>query len=116
MLRVISFLLGFGLIVLWAVGLGSEQATTWLTWLDGVAAVCAFSVGAIGGRRPALAAGSTDLLLAMGLFVLWIVALAHRATGWQAWWTFAFACVYLALGMAGVLIGERGRPELQKLA
>src|ERR1041385_4416314 len=41
MTRGTSIVLGAGLIIVWLVGLGNG-ATSWLTWLDGVAALCAF--------------------------------------------------------------------------
>ena len=45
MVRGASIVLGAGLIALWLVGLGNH-ATAWLTWLDGVAALCAFGLAA----------------------------------------------------------------------
>jgi hypothetical protein len=42
--------------------------------------------------------------------VLWIIALATGTEAWKAWWTFAFACVYVLLGLAGGAASEsRGR-------
>jgi hypothetical protein len=42
------------------------------------------------------------------LYVLWIVGLVTRAVTWQSWWTFAFACAYLA---AAVSAGEQRAAE-----
>jgi len=116
MLRAVSFLLGFGLIGLWAAALATDHRTVWLMWMNFAGAVLAFGVGTIGGRRPALATGATDLLLAAGLLVLWAVGVTGRATAWQSWWTFAFGCAYLLLGLVGIVIGESRRASFQRMA
>jgi hypothetical protein len=50
----------------------------------------------------------TATALAVVLYVLWIVGLVTRAVTWQSWWTFAFACAYLA---AAVSAGEQRAAE-----
>jgi hypothetical protein len=114
MLRIIPAFIGLGLGVLWVMGL-SVDATTWLTWLDGIAApLCALTVGLIPERRAAPVAALCLGLIAGGLFVSWVVGLRQGATGWLAWWTFvaAGATVLAAVGAAaqGVLDGMRARP------
>ncbi len=103
MIRIGSGVLGLGLVILWIVGL-SNHATHWLTWLDGLAALCAFAVAAMapteGVRRNV---SSASIALSIGLFVLWIIALAVGASSWLAWWTFAFACAFLLLGVGGMI-------------
>ncbi|MGZ3697713.1 MAG: hypothetical protein ACXWP5_06325, partial [Bdellovibrionota bacterium] len=100
MVRNISVVLGIGLAVLWAVGLGSPDATGWLTWMDGVGAVCAFIV-ASGGRTYGRAQTATGFFgMAVGLFALWIIGLATGATPWLSWWTFGFACAFTGTAIA----------------
>jgi hypothetical protein len=101
MLKKMSAVLGVGLLILWIAGLGSPTAQGWLTWLDGVAALCAF---AISGFTPNYASKNVrvgqPIALSGGLFALWIIGLATGAVSWLCWWTFAFACAFLALGIA----------------
>jgi hypothetical protein len=109
MVRNSSIILGAGLIVLWLVGL-ANHATPWLTWLVGVGGLCAFGVAAAvsptdTSRRGYAGPIGGPIALALGLFVLWIVALSVGATGWMAWWTFAGGCAFLILGL--LAIGER---------
>ncbi len=100
MVRGISIALGIGLIILWITGL-SQHATAWLTWLDGIAGLCAFGIAGV--IRPGVAGSlaASPIALSVGLFVLWIIALAIGASGWLSWWTFVFACAFLLLGIAG---------------
>jgi hypothetical protein len=107
MIRIGSGVLGIGLVILWIVGL-SDHATHWLTWLDGLGALCAFAVAAMapseGVRRDV---SSASIALSIGLYVLWIIALATSAASWLAWWTFAFACAFLLLGVGGMIAPQR---------
>jgi hypothetical protein len=107
MVRGTSIVLGAGLIILWLVGLGNN-ASAWLTWLDGAAALCAFGIAAaiVPDRIGVATAVGAPIALAVGLYVLWIVALAVGSTPWLAWWTFAFACAFLILGLLAIG-GER---------
>src|SRR5262249_13144908 len=116
MLRAISFLLGFGLLGLWAAALGSEHPTVWLMWADFAAAVCAFAVPTIGRGRIPRRAGGADLALGVALFALFAIGVSGRATAWQSWWTLGFGCIYLLLGTAGIVVGETHRPRLERLA
>jgi hypothetical protein len=101
MTRVVSFFLGCGLIVLWLAGL-SGHATGWLTWLDVLAALCAFGIAAVAGERMSRGfASGAPIALASALAVLWIIGLTTRASSWLTWWTFAFACAFLLLGLGG---------------
>lgn len=102
MVRTYSVILGLGLAILWIAGLGSPNAAGWLTWLDGVAALCAFIIA--GALNPTYISrtsrAAAPVLLSVGLFVLWIVGLTSQVVPWLAWWTFAFACAFLVLGLA----------------
>lgn len=103
MFRPISVALGFGLIILWIAALTSN-AVGWLTWLDGVAGLIAIAMG-LGFAQIARAGVAGSGLLALGLFVLWIVGLAAGSTLWLVWWTFAFGCAFLILA-ASSMAGE----------
>jgi hypothetical protein len=98
MVRGTSIALGIGLVILWIVGL-SNQATGWLTWLDGLAAIVAFGIAAAAVSDGTGAMAASPIGLSVGLFVLWIVGLTMHSETWLAWWTFAFACGFLLLGL-----------------
>ncbi len=112
MVRRISTLLALGLVVLWIAGLGSPTSTSWLTWLDGLAALAAFGIAAL---TPTYARRSARMgepvALSVGLFALFVIGLATGATLWQAWWTFAFACAFLILGFSA-----RERKQIPEMA
>jgi hypothetical protein len=100
-LKGMSVALGIGLAILWIAGLSSPYAPGWLTWLDGIAALCAFTIAASSqiyetrGRRM-----GGPIALSVALFGIAIVALGSGAVAWLSWWTFAFACAFLVLGVA----------------
>ena len=101
MFGAVSIVLGLGLIILWIAGL-SAHAVGWLTWLDGLVGLLAIVAG-FGVLRLATRAGvATSGGLAFGLVILWIIGLAAGGTLWLAWWTFAFACAFLALAAASM--------------
>ena len=93
MTKTIALLCAIGLTILWIAGLGSSFSATWLTWLDGVCALIGYGV-AFG--RPRV---SGPIGLAVGLFALWIVGMATNGATWQNWWTFAFGCGFLLVGL-----------------
>jgi hypothetical protein len=99
MVRATSIALGIGLLVLWIVGL-SHRATPWLTWMDGVAALAAFGIAGsmMGGSLGVVSGGPMGLGIALG--VLWIIGLARHDVSWLVWWTFAFGCAFVLLGIA----------------
>jgi hypothetical protein len=107
MIRGTSIVLGVGLLLLWIIGL-ANHATGWLTWLNAVGAVSAFGIAAamVPNRTTnyAMPVGG-PIGLGIALFLLWIVGLSTDATGWLAWWTFAFGCGFLVTGL--LAIGER---------
>ena len=93
--RVSAIALSFGLILLWLAGL-SHHAAGWLTWLNFVAALIAFgSAARLASSRHAGVLGWGSL--GLGLFGLWIAALATGGRSWLAWWTLVFACAFLIL-------------------
>jgi len=98
MVSVVEIALSFGLIVLWVAGL-CFGASSWLTWLELLAGLIEFG-GAARFSDSARAGGFGWGALAVGLFVLWIVALATRATTWLTWWTLAFGCASAVLAAA----------------
>ncbi len=106
MVRGSSIVLGAGLVILWLVGL-ANGASPWLTWMTLLGGVFSFGLAAaiVPNRGGFAVAAGAPIALAIFLSVLWIVALTIGATGWLAWWTFAFACAYLILGL--LAIGER---------
>jgi len=99
-------MLGIGLVILWIAGLGSMDARGWLTWLDGLGALCAFSLTAFMpsySSRQSRSGGA--IALGIGLLALWIIGITTPGPVWQAWWTFAFGCAFVVLGFS--LAGER---------
>jgi hypothetical protein len=111
MVRTGDVVLGIGLVILWIAGL-SAHATGWLTWLDGLAALGAFAIGGAVATRTGAAAGTATIALSLGLFVLWIVALATDASLWLSWCTFAFALALLILGIAGTVSTRAQLPRV----
>ncbi len=95
MSRVPAITLSFGLVLLWVGGV-SHGEPAWLTWLDLIAGVVAFgSAGPFAESRRAGAVGWG--LLALGLFGLWIAALANGERSWLASWTLVAAFAFLLL-------------------
>jgi hypothetical protein len=109
-MRGASIAMGLGLGALWLFGF-STHATLWLTWLVGLAALCALALGARPvPLRPVPAAASRPLVLSGGLFLLWMIGLGLRVEPWLAWWTFIFACGFLMLGI--YVSARMGRPTI----
>ena len=110
MFRGVSVVLGIGLIILWIAGLSSHatHGGAWLTWLDGVAGLVAIAIGVGVGKQARMGVPGWGLI-ALGLFILWIVGLAAAAPVWLAWWTFAFACAFVILAASGTSGNERLR-------
>ena len=101
MIRGMALILAIGLFVLWIVALG-QHATPWLTWLDLLAALFGFAIVVGAGAVTGLAFGiGAPMALAIGLFVLWIIALATHADSWLSWWTFGFACAFFFAAIVG---------------
>jgi hypothetical protein len=101
MIKVWSVALGIGLAILWIAGFGTMGTASWLTWLDGLAALCAFVIaGSVSDASPVGARAGSTGALAVGLFVLWIIAQSSAVVAWQSWWTFAFACAFGLLAIA----------------
>ena len=99
MTRTISIVLAVGLVILWLAGL-SRHATPWLTWLDVVAALCAFAIAATASANLSRSATVGEpIALAVGLGILFVVGLTTHAVRWLTWWTFVFACAFMLLGL-----------------
>jgi len=105
MVRGISVVLGIGLVALWIAGL-TQHATAWLTWLDVFGALCAFAVAAGAGARVSTGQAGGAVALGAGLGILWILGILSRADRWLTWWTFAFACAFVLVGI-GAGVGQR---------
>jgi hypothetical protein len=104
MVRGVSIFLGLVLLALFVVGIAGPSHAYWLIWLDLVASVCAF-VTARGAspQIPIPRRMGSPISLAVGLFVLWILALASTGVpGWLTWLNFAVACAFLVTGLADV--------------
>ncbi|HVV51780.1 MAG TPA: hypothetical protein VHO06_19080 [Polyangia bacterium] len=108
MAQIVPIGLSLGLVVLWVAGL-SLQASAWLTWLELLAGVVAFGGSARFGETPRARAAGWGALAA-ALAVVWIVALAVRATGWLTWWTLPFAAAFAMLSLAST-VGRRLHPK-----
>jgi hypothetical protein len=110
MLRSGSVVLGAGLLFLWIIGL-TNHATAWMTWLDGLSALCAFAIAAsASGKRPVFRPSVASMVLSGGLFIMWMAGIAVQSTRWLRGWTCAFACAFLLLGAFGEEEGERHEP------
>src|SRR5262245_6132106 len=95
MARGVGGLLGVGLLVVWIAALSTRQPA-WITWLDFVAGVAMVAVVLFAFTAEREVAG----VLGIGLFALWLLALARGgAATWLPWWTFVFACAYVAYAL-----------------
>ena len=103
MVRKSSFIIGLGLALLWAIGLGVRPHAT-LLWFDAVAAIIAFAISGLidesGEHNPANALGPA--LLGLGLAVVWVVGMASSQPAWAAWLNFPFAVACLAVAVMAV--------------
>ena len=102
-MRTLSVICGVGLAALFFVGLGSPSAAAWITWLDGIAAVCSFIVA--GMIRPTIEYRTFSvgpMTLAIGLFATWIIGLVSNGAPWQNWWNFVFGCCFAVAAGAGM--------------
>lgn len=109
MFGAISSALGMGLVILWVAGL-SSRATSWLFWLDGLGGLLAIAAGLVLGASTRIGSAASAAL-ALGLFLLWIVALATGATAWLTWWTPLFGFAFLSLAAGSAPIPRRLSPR-----
>ena len=101
MSKTLSIILGLGLVVLWVVAISQAGVTSWLTWLDGIVGVCAVIMGlAMSANSARSFRVGGPVIVAIALFVLWIIGLSVTATAWLACWTFGFGCAFLITGFA----------------
>ena len=98
-MRVSSVIAGFGLIIVFLVGLGTTGSAPWLSWLDLAGGVlCLIAATSVRDRGSSAASA---IGLAVGLYVLWIVGMLTNGAPFQNWWTFVFACVMVIGGILG---------------
>ena len=103
-LRTWLTVLGVGLAILWIAGLGSFGPTRAIAWLDLIGAVLSFiGVAATTAETTVNTRASGTILLGLGVFASWLIGLVNVAVPWMVWWTFAFACAYLILGIASTV-------------
>lgn len=113
MLRTWTMILGIGLAILWIVGITTQGQAPWLSWLQLAGAIYSFLIAAsVDDLSPRNARVGNTLTISIGLFVLWIIALASSVLPWQTWWTFGFACAYLLLAIA---TGARRAPPVAEV-
>ena len=95
MLRASLCALAVSMLLLWVVGV-ADGATTWMTWIDGGAALLTLLLVAITGPRSGpIHASVGPAMLGTLLVVLFIIGLGARASGWLTWFTLAFGAGYL---------------------
>ena len=91
LIRGTAVVLGLALLVLWVVALAALQPA-WITWLD-------FAAGAIMLLQSALSyrfEAGMSLVLSLGLFSLFIIALAVGGVApWLTWVNLGFAAAFL---------------------
>jgi hypothetical protein len=98
MLRASLVSLGIATFLLWMVGI-VDGATSWMTWVVGVAALLTFLLvpGAAPDVEPVRAAVAPQLI-GLGLIALFVAGLVTHASGWLTWFCLAFGCGYLLFG------------------
>jgi hypothetical protein len=107
MYTAVSIALGLGLVILWIAGL-AYHGMRWLTLLDGVAALGSVLVAAAFAVAP-LAGTALSATVSLGLFLLWLIAIAAGGGSALAWWNFGFACAFMVVAAASVARESPGR-------
>jgi hypothetical protein len=112
MMKSVSAVLGIGLLILTIAGWATTGAVAWLAWLDLVGALCAFWVAYSADETTNARVGGS-VALGIGLLVLWIIAQSSMNTpAWQSWWTFAFGCAFVILGIADYFGARSSTPHV----
>lgn len=89
---------GFVVLISWAVGMFMPNASPALTWLDGLAGVCALIASLVNLNGSTLKVRISSLgILSLSLFLLWLGGLIHGGRTWQAWMNFVFAVFVLSM-------------------
>jgi hypothetical protein len=101
MARIGSVILGVGLVILWIVGM-NHGATTWLTWMDGLAGLVFFIIAGLATAEAGRGGAGAPVVVGFALIVFWLVGLGVRATSWLSWWTFVFGCAGLTLAIVSM--------------
>jgi len=102
-----SVFLGAGLLVLAIIALLTEPGS-WLSWCDLVGAWAAYFVAAdIKSESTRGQRVTGPMLLSLALFGAWVAAVQEEELRWLTWWTFAFACAFLILGVVRLIKKEK---------
>lgn len=102
MLRALLVSLGLLLVFMWMVAV-VEDATTWLTWVDGgLALLAVLAATALRDDRGPVRASAPPGAVGVALLAAFIAGLATGATSWLTWFTFAAAAG--ALGVAAMTL------------
>lgn len=120
MIKAWTLILGAGLVILGIAGV-SAISGSWMGWVDIVAGVLGLILIATTQVRSPTAAQSyrTDteatssgaLFLSVGLFAIWVIALATGSGNIAiTWWNLGFACAYALLAIGAY----RGTRHLQR--
>ena len=117
MVRRSSLIIGVGLALLWAIGLGLDRHAS-LLWFNAVAAIIAFSIGGLIQDEHDPANGVGLAILGLGLAALWIVGIASRQPTWAVWAQFPFAVACLAVAVMAasgrqIEVRSRSRRRIQ---
>lgn len=92
----------FGFVVLtsWVVGMFMPNASPALTWLDGLAGICALIASLVNLNGATVKVRISSLgILSLSLFLMWLAGLVHGGRAWQAWMNLAFAVFVLSMAI-----------------
>ncbi len=105
--RGVAFIIGLFLLAVWIAGL-SLHTTPWITWLDFVGGIIAVVMGVAPLQRGGVGTlAGLPVVVAIGLFAMWIVGLAIHVEPWIAWCTFGAACALLLDAIGGGFTVQR---------
>ena len=95
MLRASLAALAVSMLLLWVVGV-ADGATTWMTWLDGLAGILTLLLVPVTSPDSGpITASVGPAMLGTLLVVLFVIGLGAHASGWITWFTLAFGAGYL---------------------
>jgi len=104
MVKGFTITLGAGLLLLSLAALGATVFPIWYVWLDLIAATAAVSAGVFKLGEPRSKSEKSrqveiPIIISIGMFAIWIVAVAIAIPNWLAWWNFGFAVAFMLLGI-----------------